>query len=114
MVFKSHQALQHVSTPKYRTRVVATTDPYRVPSERGDPLYPPLSERLPVQGLFASVLCLIQLAGADASLLGLSPNATTSLAGSIGLPMKGVRRDFVTGGAGAAGPWRSNVDSLWS
>ena len=76
MVFKSHQALQHVSTPKYRTRVVATTDPYRVPSERGDPLYPPLSERLPVQGLFASVLCLIQLAGGDVALLGLPPNAT--------------------------------------
>jgi hypothetical protein len=40
VLFESHQALQHVSTPKYRTRVVATTDPYRVPSERGDPFIP--------------------------------------------------------------------------
>jgi hypothetical protein len=76
VLFESPQVLQHVSTPKYRTRVVANTDPYRVPLREGDPLYPPLSERLPVQGLFASILCLVQLPGGDAALLGLPPNAT--------------------------------------
>ena len=31
--------------------MAAATHPYRVPLREGDPLYPPLSERLPVQGL---------------------------------------------------------------
>jgi hypothetical protein len=31
--------------------MVVVTHPYRVPLREGDPLYPPLSERLPVQGL---------------------------------------------------------------
>jgi hypothetical protein len=35
--------------------MAAATHPYRVPLREGDPLYPPLSERLPVQGF---ALCL--------------------------------------------------------
>ena len=31
--------------------MAAATHPYRVPLREGDPLHPPLSERLPVQGL---------------------------------------------------------------
>ena len=54
--------------------MVVVTHPYRVPLREGDPLYPPLSERLPVQGLIASTLCLAQLSGSDAALLGLPPH----------------------------------------
>ena len=39
--------------------MAAATHPYRVPLREGDPLYPPLSERLPVQGLIASTLRLL-------------------------------------------------------
>jgi hypothetical protein len=31
--------------------MAAATHPHRVPLREGDPLHPPLSERLPVQGL---------------------------------------------------------------
>ena len=53
--------------------MAAATHPYRVPLREGDPLYPPLSERLPVEGLIASPLRLAQLSGSDAALLGLRP-----------------------------------------
>jgi hypothetical protein len=51
---------------------------HRVPLREGDPLYPPLSERLPVQGLIATPLCLAQLSGSDAALLGLPPHQTVA------------------------------------
>jgi hypothetical protein len=54
--------------------MAAATHPYRVPLREGDPLYPPLSERLPVQGLIATTLCLAQPSGGDAALLGLRPH----------------------------------------
>ena len=54
--------------------MAAATHPYRVPLREGDPLYPPLSERLPVQGLIAITLCLAQLSGGDAARLGLRPH----------------------------------------
>jgi hypothetical protein len=54
--------------------MAAATHPYRVPLRGGDPLYPPLSERLPVQGLNASTLCLAQPSGIGAGLLSLPPH----------------------------------------
>jgi hypothetical protein len=54
--------------------MVVVTHPYRVPLREGDPLYPPLSERLPVQGLIASTLCLAQPSGIGAGLLRLPPH----------------------------------------
>ena len=58
--------------------MAAATHPYRVPLREGDPLYPPLSERLPVQGLIASALCLVQLSGGDAALSGLPHHRTVA------------------------------------
>ena len=58
--------------------MAAATHPYRVPLREGDPLYPPLSERLPVQGLIATPLRLAQLSGSDAALLGLPPHQTVA------------------------------------
>jgi hypothetical protein len=58
--------------------MAAATHPYRVPLREGDPLYPPLSERLPVEGLIASTLCLAQLSGSEAALSGLPPHPTVA------------------------------------
>ena len=106
MVFESHQALQHVSTPKERTRVVVvTTDPYRVPSERGTPFIP-LSlrgSRFRASSLASSAWYNFQVVPRRYCVYSPTspyclPSTSLALAGSIGLSTKGVRRDFVTGG----------------
>ena len=62
-----------ITNPLSMEVMAAATHPYRVPLREGDPLYPPLSERLPVQGLIASPLYLAQLSGGHAALFGLRP-----------------------------------------
>jgi hypothetical protein len=58
--------------------MAAATNPYRVPSERGTPFIPLSLSGFPVQGLIASTLCLAQLSGSDAALLGLPPHQTVA------------------------------------
>ena len=54
-----------ITNPLSKDVMAAATHPHRVPLREGDPLYPPLSERLPVKGLFTSSLCLAQPSGIE-------------------------------------------------
>ena len=54
--------------------MVVTTDPVPgTPRGEGDPLYPPLSERFPVEGSYRELPGLARLSGGDAALFGLRP-----------------------------------------